>query len=157
VNERKINIWKNTFNKTKISNVLYNTDNDINLFFTYILNNKLKSDGTIYTIKLKESKLSKNITNYKFINNNDIDDFKTELKFDIIYISDSDVDKNSKYIFMDILKRWQLLKKNGFFVFDNLNDIYYNYKNAFEIFQKLFYDEINIQYSDFSHIILKKL
>ena len=159
VNEKKLSIWKEIFiNKvSKVSNVLYNTDNDINLFFTFIVTNLLKKDGFVNIVDLNKSKISKEFDRMEFINAEDIEKYKNNKTFDIIFISDSIAKNNIKYIFLEILNRWLLLEKNGIMLFDNLNEIYQNYKYAYESFYKLFFDEIQILYIDYSNVIIKKL
>lgn len=156
VNKRKINIWKHIFGRQKVSKILYNTDNDTNVFFTYIYEKILSSNGLIYIIDLNKSKIDKTITNIKFIDEEYINKIESE-SIDIIFITNNNNDKSIKELFFNITNRWNLLKKDGLFVFDNLNEIYINYKTAYDYFEKMFFNEYNVQYIDFSQIIIKKI
>jgi hypothetical protein len=153
VHEKKIKIWKELL-LNKLKYVLYNTDNDINLLFTFIVNNLLKDSGMIYVLDNNNGKIVKKIHNVEFIDDIEIVNNKT---FDLIFISDSISKHNLKNIFLQIQKQWNILNNNGYMIFDNIIDTYINYKQSFDLFYKLYIDEINILYLDYSHIIIKKI
>jgi len=153
VHEKKIKVW-NELLLNKVKNVLYNTDNDINLFFTFIVNNLLEDSGMIYVLDNNNGKIVKKIDNVEFIDDIVAVDNKT---FDLIFISDSISKYKLKDIFLQIQNQWNLLNNNGYIVFDNINDIYINYKQAFDLFYQIFKSDINIIFNHNSHIIIKKI
>jgi hypothetical protein len=156
---KKIAVWDSLV--ITGSTILYNVDDDINMFFTYIksimLNKSMSlkdSQEIIYINNNAKLQIDKKIKQTKFIT--DKKDIK-KISFDIIYISNIFIINTVKNIFLDILYFYERLNKEGFILFDNINEININYKTAYDIFYKIFNTEIQILYDDFSQIICKKI